>query len=628
MSESAETSRSEPQAQGAPVRLGLALSGGGFRASLFHIGVLARLAELDLLRQVEVLSCVSGGSIIGALYYLYLKRELDAHGDIPSERLIELVDEMERHFLSVIQTNLRWQTFSNLRANLEMARADYSRTDRLGDVLDERLYRPVWNGDRTRPIEMRELRIHPGGDPSFHPATGNAGRRAKVPMLMINATALNSGHNWRFEAARMGEPEPSALERQLEKNILLQQAPYGCMIERQKTMPLGQAVGASACVPGIFEPFPISDLYPNPLDGMFSPDRLRVQLVDGGVHDNLGLEALRERGCTHYVISDASGQMLDQAEPETWLGAVIGRSSSILMDRVRELQLARLFDANPGRVAVMHLRHDLAPLSVRPLAEGEGSAPGKRPARGCTGYRVDQEAQRLLAEVRTDLDSFTDVEAFALMADGYRMTSWAFECLRMPSQWPSFDPSAVCRLWRFTGLLEKLEKPDAALTRQLEIACDRLFKLPKLDHRVQYAVKASAALLILGIVVGLTELYQGMEETEWSFEQFPYDKALFWLLVAIGVYPAYLGLRYASRKSKGLRWLMRPVGWIAAAGQICLAPFLWLLAQSQLRLFNGLFLAQGKLETIGLSSAAAGLSPSSAPAATAPAGGGRSERAA
>ena len=30
--------------------LGLALSGGGFRASLFHIGVLARLAELDLLR--------------------------------------------------------------------------------------------------------------------------------------------------------------------------------------------------------------------------------------------------------------------------------------------------------------------------------------------------------------------------------------------------------------------------------------------------------------------------------------------------------------------------------------------------------------------------------------------------
>ncbi len=42
-------------------KVGLALSGGGFRASLYHIGVLAALAERDVLRGVEVLSCVSGG---------------------------------------------------------------------------------------------------------------------------------------------------------------------------------------------------------------------------------------------------------------------------------------------------------------------------------------------------------------------------------------------------------------------------------------------------------------------------------------------------------------------------------------------------------------------------------------
>ena len=47
--------------------LGLALSGGGFRASFFHLGVLARMAELDLLRQVEVLSTVSGGAVIGTM---------------------------------------------------------------------------------------------------------------------------------------------------------------------------------------------------------------------------------------------------------------------------------------------------------------------------------------------------------------------------------------------------------------------------------------------------------------------------------------------------------------------------------------------------------------------------------
>ena len=51
-------------------KLGLALSGGGFRAALFHVGVLAQLAEQDLLRFVSVISTVSGGSIIGAFYYL------------------------------------------------------------------------------------------------------------------------------------------------------------------------------------------------------------------------------------------------------------------------------------------------------------------------------------------------------------------------------------------------------------------------------------------------------------------------------------------------------------------------------------------------------------------------------
>ena len=57
-------------------KVGLALSGGGFRASFYHLGVLAQLAELDVLRHVEVLSCVSGGSIVGACYWLALRNRL------------------------------------------------------------------------------------------------------------------------------------------------------------------------------------------------------------------------------------------------------------------------------------------------------------------------------------------------------------------------------------------------------------------------------------------------------------------------------------------------------------------------------------------------------------------------
>jgi NTE family protein len=54
-------------------RIGLALSGGGFRAAAFHLGVFQKLRELNLLSQIDVLSCVSGGSIAGAFLALNWK---------------------------------------------------------------------------------------------------------------------------------------------------------------------------------------------------------------------------------------------------------------------------------------------------------------------------------------------------------------------------------------------------------------------------------------------------------------------------------------------------------------------------------------------------------------------------
>jgi NTE family protein len=47
-------------------RIGLALSGGGFRAAAFHLGMLRKLHAFQLLQGVDLLTCVSGGSIAGA----------------------------------------------------------------------------------------------------------------------------------------------------------------------------------------------------------------------------------------------------------------------------------------------------------------------------------------------------------------------------------------------------------------------------------------------------------------------------------------------------------------------------------------------------------------------------------
>jgi NTE family protein len=52
-------------------KIGLSLSGGGYRATAFHLGTLKKLKELNILDEVEVISTISGGSLTGAYYLLH-----------------------------------------------------------------------------------------------------------------------------------------------------------------------------------------------------------------------------------------------------------------------------------------------------------------------------------------------------------------------------------------------------------------------------------------------------------------------------------------------------------------------------------------------------------------------------
>ena len=166
--ESSAGSMSQPEPQPAATdasgtKIGLALSGGGHRAALFHLGVLARLAEVGLLRRVEVISTVSGGSILGALYYLHLKRLLETKpdADIRDADYVEVVARTERDFMEGIRKNIRAQIFSNLFKNFWMARPSYSRSDRIGDLLDRYLYKPAWPEPRPkRDLDEAALAAH------------------------------------------------------------------------------------------------------------------------------------------------------------------------------------------------------------------------------------------------------------------------------------------------------------------------------------------------------------------------------------------------------------------------------------------------------------------------------------
>ncbi len=117
-------------------KVGLGLSGGGFRASLFHLGVLAGLAEWDLLRKLEVVSCVSGGSIVGAQFYLELRHLLESRKDrdLTRDDYVGLVRELIHEFLAGVQKNIRTRVVVDPWANLRMLLTHYTRSARAGDL--------------------------------------------------------------------------------------------------------------------------------------------------------------------------------------------------------------------------------------------------------------------------------------------------------------------------------------------------------------------------------------------------------------------------------------------------------------------------------------------------------------
>jgi len=449
-------------------KLGLALSGGGHRAAFFHIGVLARLAELGLLRPIQVISTVSGGSIVGALYYLHAKNllELKADAEITDADYVAVVGAVEHEYREAAATNVRGAGWANVLENFRMALPTYTRTDRIGALYEKRFYAKAW-GDRPKRggrIAMRDLLIEPKGHQgAFDPDDANAARKAPVPILLLEATTLNTGHNWRFEAMYMGEPprqgttDQSARE-DVDKNTILQRTKWADLPEACRDFPLGSAVVSSACFPGGFPPMIVPGLF----------DDLKVELVDGGVHDNQGVEGLVDRGCSHWIISDGSGQMPDLAKPSTRLPAVLGRVISIYGDAEREQRLLQLLREGAS-VAFMHLQTG---LPARERTPG-GKVSEKETKIESTDFGVVEDVQRALAQVRTDLDAFCEVEAWSLMADAYQLTGKIVPTRTGIAALGTPGPDAE---WPFEVVSEQLAQPSKKFLKVLHVSKERFMK--------------------------------------------------------------------------------------------------------------------------------------------------------
>jgi NTE family protein len=387
----------------------LALSGGGFRAAFFHVGVLSRLAELDLLRRVRTLSCVSGGSIAGAIYYLTLLAKLAGDEEVVDERfagtmrpepltgqeVTDCVRQTHVHLQKAARANIRALVFKNPAKNLLMFLSTaYSRTDRAGDMLDRHLYRHVleteerhWRGHKQ--LELRHLHVD----------------RPDVPRLVLNATTLNSGHSWRFRTDGMGE-EALGERRLLDRNDLFEFAAYSEMPPWQANFPLGLAVAASACFPVLFRPLPVSALYPD----------TRVDLMDGGAQDNQGLQPLLEEHdrdpFERLIVSDGAGQLEDERVKGRRVLSVIQRVIGVQGDRIREEQLVSAkhrLDERGTPFDLVDLRHGIQQRVLRVVGESDRERP--------------PDVRESIAGIRTDLDAFAELESTLLVAHGFRVAT-------------------------------------------------------------------------------------------------------------------------------------------------------------------------------------------------------------
>ena len=559
-------------------KFGLALSGGGFRASLFHIGVLARLAELDVLRHVEVLSCVSGGSIIGAYYYLEV-RELfkkKAPSEISRQDYLEIVGRIEQEFLAGVQTNIRTRMLGSLAGNLRMVWNNLSRSERIGELFEEMIFSRV-KDDQER--VLKELTIaprewHAEERGPFQPKYHNWRLPAKVPILILNATTLNTGHNWQFTATFMGE-SPLSIDPDVDGNHRLRRLYYHeAPTEELRKFPLARAVGASACVPVFFEPIALGGLYPEKT----------VRLADGGVHDNQGIVGLLEQDCTVMLVSDASGQVGIEVDPNPSGLRVAVRTNHLLMARVREAQYrdlkARLRSRVIRGLMFLHLRKDLEVDPVDWVGCNNRSAAPMRDA--LTSYGILKEIQERLAAIRTDLDSFGEAEAFALMTSGYCMTDRVFaECIR-----ELLATNEQREPWEFLKIRERLmgvrmgSEADRDLLRVLDVGKHQFFKFLHLKGLMKAARVA--------LWVGLASTLIVMSYVLWAYPSYPRLNA--WTIASWAI-PVLIGLIGLGWVTKYLFPTQRPFNFARNLGMAVVG---WPVSLVILSVFDPWYLRRGR----------------------------------
>lgn len=272
--------------------LALCLSGGGYRAMLFHLGALWRLAELDYLRRLDRVSSVSGGSITAGVLGLKWHQLHVDDADVVTRFVEKVVAPIRR-------------------------------------IAGETVDRGAILGGLFGPGDISDALTGDYRDYLFGHATLQA--LPERPRFVINATSVQTGALFRFSRPYLAD--------------------YRVGIVRDPDVELAVAVAASSAFPPVLSPLTLKlrpeqwtttgaareDLH----HGKYLTD---VVLTDGGVYDNLGLETAWKSVET-ILVSNGGGKMAPEDDPDGDWARHSLRVNEIIDNQVRSLRVRQLIDA-------------------------------------------------------------------------------------------------------------------------------------------------------------------------------------------------------------------------------------------------------------------------------------------
>lgn len=272
-----------PPADGPPV--GVTLSGGGFRATFAGAGVVRYLADAGLLKNLRYSSSVSGGSVLNAMVATRWPAIRDG------------VYSAESFDRSVIDPLTERVTAGSLKGklirNAWRAALTKTRTDVLAWAFDD------WFFDG---FPLADL------DPEVR--------------WIFNAANMTTGVRFGFERDVVGDYVT------------------GLTPTEETGLPVSLAAATSAAVPGAFAPVKLKNVQFPCRHGK------DIQLLDGGVYDNTGIEAIdSERYRDVFTISlGAGGVLVTGGYGKVPIVKELSRANSLLYRQSRALRTRQMVD--------------------------------------------------------------------------------------------------------------------------------------------------------------------------------------------------------------------------------------------------------------------------------------------